>query len=328
MYIIVGMLLERLTGVTWEEFLRQRVLQPLGMTQTCFSLDDVSDRSAVMVDYARGGRTLVPWASQWQPRLWSAFQQAPCGPCGSIVSTIDDLCRWLQFLVGGHPNAEQIIEGEALARLWDVQIPCPSPLQAPEISDGGCGMGWFIQNYRGKRLVGHWGGGGGPTLITFMPEAGIGVVVHTNRADVPFHAINAPCLCVYDRLLRQDVLPWKERWLWFEAANQPSRPTSISSKEPANAAQFVATYVSPGYGQLEVVLRPPELLLVYQELEFLLQPENADIFTATLRSKTPRLLQDWFGSRYVTFQRARSGEIESVAVPFEPSVANIVFHRQ
>lgn len=327
-YILVGAVIEQLTGQSWEAFVRRRIFIPLGMTETCFETDPFEDQ---FTDYVQDGDGFVPIDELWEPNLLQALIHAPGGPCGSIISTISDMCKWLQAQFPAYNSTEPaLVSANTLRELHTIQIPCPGIFQGPEFSNGGCAMGWLEQHYRGHRLVHHWGGGAGPTFAAVLPEASIGVIVHSNLADQRFYAINAIALNAIDRMLGLDVLPWHERWLReapagvtvLRPAAQPGTPEALPGEE---LLPFTGMFTHPGYGSLEVQARDGQLTMHYQSFIFHLHQDGDNSFVSSLANRVPPVLAQWWGQRKVTVIRSADGKAHSMAIPFEPSVADIVF---
>lgn len=333
MYVIVGALVERITGVTWEEFVRRRILEPLRMADSdaCGSVGD--DDANAMPDYSRNEHGRVRFSALWEPPLLQTLLGATSAPCGGVVSTIHDLCAWVQFQLGSHGLSRAEVSLESLHALHAVQIHCPAAIREPETGDGGVAMGWFVQSYRGQRLVAHWGGGFGPTVCSFMPEAGVGVCVHSNRAASSFHAINAIMLNAYDRMLGLEPLPLVDRWTAqmataASASNPPSPADTVSVRVPGGAAGLAGRYAHPGYGTIEIQAEPTGICLHYQGLRFDLHQGSGDGLDMLLNCRVPDVLKKWWGLRRAMVVRSAEGTVESVALPFEPAVKDIMFARQ
>ena len=332
MYVIAGALLERITGVTWEESVRRRILEPLRMADTDVTGFVGDDDTRAMPDYSRSEQGRVRFPSLWEPPILQALLSVASAPCGGVVSTIRDLCAWVQFQLGAQGFPPIVVSRETLSALHAVQIHCPALIREPETSDGGVAMGWFVQAYQGQRLIAHWGGGFGPTVCSFMPDAGVGVCVHSNRAESSFHAINAIMLNAYDRMLGLEPLPWVERW-----ASQMAATASVPSLQAAAgagsargrpAAGLAGRFTHPGYGIVEIRAEPTGTSLHYQGLRFDLHQGDGDSLEMILACKVPAILKSWWGVRNMTAARNTGGDVGSVAIPFEPAAPAVMFVRQ
>lgn len=331
MYVIAGALIECITGTSWEEFLRQRLLAPLGMTHTGFGAF-VGDEPGDMADYSRVGDVRVRYSTLWEPELLERLSRSASAPCGGVISTVQDLCSWLQFQLAPERIAPVLASADVLRDIHAIQSPCPSPLRESEVADGGVALGWFVQTYRGRPLIAHWGGGFGPTVLSFMPGDGVGVCVHSNRAESSFHAINAIMLSAYDGLLGLEPVSWADRWATQMTAAPPeplSRPAPdrTMTTDLGKLHSFTGRFEHPGYGVIEIRETAAGAHLDYHGLRFGLRAAGGDTVEMRLDSRVPPLLRNWWGTRQASALRMADGRVGSVAIPFEPAVQDIVFVR-
>jgi CubicO group peptidase (beta-lactamase class C family) len=218
LYAVAGLVIERVTGKTWEEFTQQRLFDPLGMSRS-YCLDrnqwrNTADQSAdeVAVGYIKKGKRMVPYFHGSKKRSSAAEELGPIGPAGAIVSTVDDMCRWLAFQMGeGRSGGREIISKNTLREVHTPQIPEPGHAPFPELLDVSYAMGWRVQPYRGLRSVWHGGQCCGMTAnVSFLPGEKIGVVVLTNSVAHPLWRILP--FVVYDRLLELRPIRWNARF--------------------------------------------------------------------------------------------------------------------
>ena len=207
MYLAAGVLVEHMTGRTWEQFVRERILDPLKMDATRFWSDDFSRTEEVAVGYYKLGNRLrrhpEPLGSKKQPHA--------VAPAGGLASRVEDMCRWLQLqMAGGKAGRRVLISKENLSAIHSPQFVVPGSSMGEELLDAAYGMGWIIQPYRGRRLIRHSGNYAGfNSSMSFMPGESLGVVVLTNVGASPLEMI-VP-FNVYDRLLGLDAVPWNAR---------------------------------------------------------------------------------------------------------------------
>jgi CubicO group peptidase (beta-lactamase class C family) len=99
MYLVLGLLIERLSGVSWERFVEERILRPLSMTETRFAADEATWKRAVPVGYEAVNDQVIRWHRAWAQDQDYATHFS--GPAGSIVSTVSNLAKWLAFHLSG-----------------------------------------------------------------------------------------------------------------------------------------------------------------------------------------------------------------------------------
>lgn len=183
--IIAGEILERVTGQSWSDFVRQRIIRPLEMGSTVPDVTELKNARNIVTSYVTvAGEPRED--KSWNLPLtegWSRYREA-IRPAGAICSTAGDLAKFAIFQLSdgtfrgrGLLKAETILEMQALHSVVPLQAPPDSNLTYAQIAYG-AGFGWQIRDYRGRKLVMHDGSTG--TVIGLMPEERIGVVVLTN----------------------------------------------------------------------------------------------------------------------------------------------------
>lgn len=192
LYIVAGELVSRVSGQPWEEFVRARIFQPLGM-QTAVS--DEKDRFANpnrVQPHARPDTRLRGLGAQQVLPEREGLGQVGA-PAGGLSWSARDFARWmqLQLALGALPDGKGRIYSEASARaMWSPQVPIPiHPYPAP-ISDitpqfSAYGYGWNVQDYRGVKVIQHGGAVFGVlAFVVLVPERGLGISLQINSEDV------------------------------------------------------------------------------------------------------------------------------------------------
>ena len=162
-YLILSAAIERITGEALEDVLTERIFRPVGMLDTLLRRRDIDlvPNSATL--HATGPTGLFERAS---------FGTALAGE-GGIVSTVDDMLRWL-----AHMDDPRIGSAETWAML-------ARPYQLPNGTLTGYGLGLIVHEYRGMATVSHGGGVvGGNSQMLKVPSAGLDIVIMLNRDDV------------------------------------------------------------------------------------------------------------------------------------------------
>jgi D-alanyl-D-alanine carboxypeptidase len=162
-YILLGAIVEKASGKTYEAFVRERIFQPLGMTASYYdSTDPIIPKRAP--GYTREGD---------QPRNARYLSMTQPYAAGSLASTVDDLARW-----DGSLYAERLLKKASLERAWT-----PYVLKGGKAT--GYGYGWGISTLRGRRAISHGGGiFGFSTYAVRLPNEGVYVAVLCN-SDSP-----------------------------------------------------------------------------------------------------------------------------------------------
>lgn len=187
LYIVAGVLIERLSGLSWRQFVQARLLTPLGMVDAVPSLellktDNVAGRHAKLGPPVRG----VGQLQVIQP------DESPLVDAGAgINASVTDIARWLetQLALGEVPGGKRLWSKDSAAEMWKPQVITSSSDGGTDLNPArpvmaGYALGWQVQDYRGRRLISHSGGlSGQVTQTALIPSAKIGVAVFSNTED-------------------------------------------------------------------------------------------------------------------------------------------------
>lgn len=171
-YILLGGIIAKLSGLSYADYVRKRILEPLGMGNTGFLGEELSELATPYVVPAEG-----------QPRP-GKIRPIPIGSDGALVSTALDLAKYLgMWLRRGAP----LLRPESYAEAVRPRVPMPAEPRWPEpVGPASYALGLSVQRFFGRTLVGH----GGSVLvytahIGFVPEEGVGVAVLANGSGYP-----------------------------------------------------------------------------------------------------------------------------------------------
>jgi CubicO group peptidase (beta-lactamase class C family) len=181
MYIAAGQIIPAVTGKPWEEYIREKILLPLGMKTSNLSTNAFKpgDNYASPHSKLDGKLQTVPF-----------MDLDNAAPAGSINSSVAEMSKWLMLQLnhGKFPGSDQRLFSEAQSReMWTGQTLLPiseggdSPLAALRPKFAAYALGWGVQDYHGRKLVGHSGGVSGfVTRVMLVPEENLGILVFTN----------------------------------------------------------------------------------------------------------------------------------------------------
>lgn len=175
MFVAAGKVIEKVSGKTWSQFVTERILTPLGMNRTTTSVKDLKDNYAI--PHNESGGTL---------RVLHAGNVDGAAAAAGLNSSAADMAKWLRLQLGrGKYEDRQIFSQAQSGEMWSAQTilgvnPFPAK-DAPTRLFSAYGLGWFLNDYRGRKVVSHGGGLDGMISQTaMMPEENLGLVVLTN----------------------------------------------------------------------------------------------------------------------------------------------------
>lgn len=187
MFIVAGEVITRVSGLSWAEFIEQKILQPVGMTT---SFGSYSRAKAAKVPNIIEAHAPVDGKAIQVPHDWNETANA----AGGIMSNIKDMTTWAAFLMNDFTtkDGKKLVSDKQIQQLWNLQISTPVALQNTYDSNfGGYGLGWFLTDVKGHKQVYHTGGLiGTVTQFTLIPDMNLGIVVLTNQqSGAAFSAI-------------------------------------------------------------------------------------------------------------------------------------------
>jgi CubicO group peptidase (beta-lactamase class C family) len=278
MFVVAGQAAENAAGQPWEKLVRDRLLTPLGMTRTFTQGEGIAAEKL-----PRGYR---PGPDGLQPVPFYLLDKPD--PAGSIVSCAADLAKWLQFhLRGGTVDGKPLVKRLTLETTRTPQIALPiSDLDRelhPDTTQLSYGMGWVLQDYRGRPLASHAGILDGFRVhFTLAPRDGIGIVILANHERTRMHLALSNALL--DHVLGLEKRNWNR--LMQEAltradkrAQEAPRPVRLTGTTPRlPLSSYAGKYEHPAYGTFEIRLAGEKLRWTYNSFAGALEHYHLDTF--------------------------------------------------
>lgn len=163
-YYLLGFVIEKASGKSYYQFLDERIFKPLGMTST-----RSTDTRPIIPNRASG----YEWAGD-------KFENRPvllptiAFSAGTILSTVEDMAKWDAAL-----GTEKLLKKSTLEQMW-----IPAKTNDGALASFDYGFGWFIDNYRGHRLVQHTGGTPGFSSVIYrFTDDKLTIVLLSNHSD-------------------------------------------------------------------------------------------------------------------------------------------------
>lgn len=178
LYIVAGEVIAKASGMSWEQFIETRILQPLGMNKSAATYSRLKDKSNVIDPHVP-----VDGKVQVIRRDFSEVANA----AGGIYSNISDMSKWVMLQLNqgkyGENKSKQLFSVAQHREMW-------SPQTILQTSGGGAynvhfvsyGLGWFMADEKGNKQVSHTGGLAGiVTQVMMVPDLKLGIIVFTNQ---------------------------------------------------------------------------------------------------------------------------------------------------
>ncbi len=326
MYAAVGYLIELQSGRHWEEFVREKILGPLDMASTVYSIADMLKHPDCGVPYTEKRDTFELYKIPYYEDI------AGVAPCGAIVSNIQDMSHWLIALMNeGKYAGRQVLPSNLLKATLEPAIALPNTLAETrdywELLNAAYGMGRETASYRGHLLTFHGGDlPGFHSQVSFMPREKLGVIVLV-IGDHCASLYNTIGYNIYERLLGLSQTPWSERLLGLRLkgkkagteARAKAGADRIPDARPSHAlADYAGEYEHLAYGVLKVGEKDGRLQFDFHKIQLPLDHFHFDRFD------TPD--DEQYGKWSVNFQTDPQGDIDKAVMSLDEAEA--VFTRK
>lgn len=263
-FLTAGEIIPKASGLQWETYLTENIFKPLGMNNTLALSKDFPDAANKCSAHtmANGQLIKIPFCSI--DNLAAA---------GSIGSSVNDMSHWVMAqLNGGKYAGKQVIPAAAIAQTW-------SPHSI--LGNGGkqfntghfslYGLGWFLEEYCGKKIVSHTGGVNGfVTSVTLIPEEKLGILVFTNTDQNSFY--EALKWEIADAWLGKPYRNYSKMYLGFynqqkqndEKLDKKMQDSVALQLKPSLAIKsYCGSYFNEVYGNMTVVQEANELKMKF-----------------------------------------------------------------
>jgi CubicO group peptidase (beta-lactamase class C family) len=255
MFVAAGEVVEEVTGRSWDEFVSDSIFVPLGMTRSTTRVRDLTGIPNVASPHIERDGKMIPVPYR---------DVDNAGPAAAVNSSVSDLLRWARmWLRPEDTGAPGVVSSRARHDLWSPHTPVRLSRRAleqiPERHFYVAGLGWFLSDYAGKKIVSHGGAMDGMlSQLTLVPEEGYAIVLLTNSDTAPIGPLTYTIL---DALLGRPATHWlEEEQRSRKAAN--ARRAAARAEETARRAidtrsslpigRYNGVYRSEMYGDVRV----------------------------------------------------------------------------
>jgi CubicO group peptidase (beta-lactamase class C family) len=264
-FMTAGEIIPKVTGMSWSQYITEKIFGPLGMTQSLTLSKDIASapNKAIPHTVVAGVLKKIPYGHI--DNLAAA---------GSISSSVNDLSHWVMMqLDNGRYNGNTIIPPAAIG-----QTRTPASI----LGNGGTpfnrghfslyGLGWFMEEYAGRKIVEHTGGVNGfVTSVTLVPEEKLGIIVLTNTdANGFYEALKWEIMDAYLALPYRD---YSRFYLTRQLANEAETEKQLKAKRDTVAMRpaaelplpaYTGDYVHDVYGRMNIRLQDGKLVATFE----------------------------------------------------------------
>lgn len=312
MYLAAGQLEAGIYGKSWDDVIKERIFGPLGMKESSTTIRDLPKSNDVATPHAEiDGKV--------QKVAWRLIDNI--APAGSINSNVVDMAQWVRLQLGdGKYGDKQLISKRSVDEMHSpqtvIRLEGQMGMLYPKAHFLSYGMGWFLSDYRGKKLVEHGGAIDGMRgEVAMIPEENVGVVVLTNLNGTILPHLLA--YRIFDAYLGADPEDWSGEVLKkfsvlmaaAKKAQEKAEAERVKGTTPSLPLEkYVGLYRNEMYGDARITLSDGVLTVEFgPAFKGRMEHWNYDTFRATWDNLI-------LGKGFVSFTLNRKGEVQKVAI--------------
>lgn len=314
MFIAAGQVIEKVSGKKWCDYVKERILDPLGMSRTRCSVNSLPDNAAWPHNES-GGKL----------RVLHRGNVDGSSSAAALNSSVNDLSKWIRTQLGkGKFEGKQIFSE---AQAWQLHQPFLSQQVSENAWKGnqtrhfsGVASGWFVYDYYGRKIINHSGGLDGMLSYTVLiPEENAGFVVLTNSESPAFGVMMSK---IRDVLVGAPKRDWnaeaveqvKQRKTNADAEIKKVDATRVANTKPSlKLADYAGTYTDKMYGDITVAEENGKMVLRFlPSPNFVADLEHWHYDTFVIKWR-PSVAYN-FPRGFVTFTIDRNGKTDEMKI--------------
>lgn len=333
LYMTAGQIIPAVTGVSWDDYIRQHIFAPLGMNNSNVSNTAFKSGDNYAFPHERVDGKL-------QVIHFGVLDNA--GPAGAINSCAADMAKWVQLQLNRGKFADRdgrLFSEQQSKEMWSPQTILPirdalPPLARLKPNFADYALGWGLRDYHGRKLAGHTGGVAGfVSRVMLVPEENLGVVVLTNAEEGG--AFDSILYYVLDHYFGLPPTDWISAFKSVKDTEEKEAAEAMKKAEGARAAdskpslpleRYAGAYNDAWYGPITIHTEDANsgLVITFDHTPAMigdLQHWQYDTFKAHWRDRT---IEDAF----ITFSLKPDGSIESARMAAVSPLADFSFDYQ
>jgi CubicO group peptidase (beta-lactamase class C family) len=314
MFMTAGEVIEAASGMTWDEFVATRILGPLGMNRTTSSFDQFSADLNIAKPHLQGNEIFM-------------LSYDNSGATAALNATTNDMSKWIKFwLNDGIVGDDTLLHSQTIDKLWSLH----TPLGVRSFDEGhgihfkGYGLGWFLMDYNGHKVIHHDGGlPGYISKLAIVPEQNMGIIVLVNDMS------SVPGMLMYaaiDWAMGKEFSHWSDTFYAFkekgDAREEEARAKRLATRREdpqlLPIEDYLGTYVDEMYGEATISMGEQGLILS-------LLPSK-ELFTGEMEAWADHAFKFEVNDPYLPFGIATFDVVKDQVKGFTIDLPNYDFH--
>ncbi|URC11407.1 serine hydrolase [Flavobacterium sp. B183] len=265
LYIVAGELISKVSGMTYEDFIQTRIIDPLQMSNSFAQSDRIKDKSNLAVSHSSESGTI---------KRIDGFGIQINGAAGGIISNAADMAKWMTLCLNkGQYGSDlkstlfSVKNHNEMWRIHTVEEVDRDPRYNSHFS--GYGLGWGLTDVKGNLKVSHTGGLPGMlSIVTMYPDLNLGIVILTNTENGGGGLFTAVTNTISDSYLGLDDFGWTNKIVeWMKQGRNTGDDVTKNVWEKVKLAKnvkvknedFIGVYTDNWFGEIEVFEKNKQL---------------------------------------------------------------------
>jgi CubicO group peptidase (beta-lactamase class C family) len=332
LYLAAGEIVAAISHMTWEEFIKTRIFDKVGMPESVSRYSQFKTKSNISAAHDRINGKVQALEDYMDMNIGDASD-----PAGGILSNANDIANWMitQLDSGLTPSKQRLYKPASTKELWKIVRPIPiskvsEGLKPAQMDFFGYALGVRSYNYQKYKVVGHGGKlDGFVSQIAMVPELNLGIAVLTNQESgaaywsVIYH--------VLDYYMKNKAFDWikgykEEQDKGFRKlkTDQEKKIVKIDSGALRSipTKKLAGKYKDDLYGEVNFTETPEGMTMEFKQLPYFtadLKYFQYNTFYATFRKKSLK------ADAYVTFSLNPDGTVDQVKMEILDPDSDLTF---
>jgi len=265
LYLVAGEIVKRVSGMSWEDFITEKIFSPLKMEHTYASLEMMKDKNNLALPHANADSSL---------NVLENFKSMVNGAAGGIYSNVTDMGKWMIMHLNngayGDSLENRLISERNHYEMWKIHTVMDAD-KDPRYNSHfkGYGLGWGLTDVIGKMSVSHTGGLPGMlSRVIMIPDIKLGVVVLTNTSEDGAGVFLSVTNAIVDSYLGLDNYKWVDKLAAYFATRKNTadevtekvwKKINEEKDNPIDTASIIGVYNDNWFGKIEIYKKNGEI---------------------------------------------------------------------
>jgi len=259
LYLIAGDIIRKTSGMSWEEFIEEKILSPLKMEHTVSGINLLKSKEDLSSPHA---------TVDGKNHSIEQYQQMINGAAAGIYSTSEDMTKWMLMHLnhGKYGDNNSLISQASQNKMWRIHT-VTEVNRNPRYNShfAGYGLGFELTDVKGNMKVSHTGGMPGMlSKVIMIPDMDLGIVILTNTSDGGALLFETVSNSIVDAYLGLDNFHWIEKYYAYIQNRETETKLIVANvwetvkkadSKSINQNNFIGTYRDAWFGNIEIYLK-------------------------------------------------------------------------